>query len=250
LRPSHASETRLSHATGPATRAHVARRRHPCRTTRTRHVRVVGSGLHRLARIDFRHSTHAPAAQSRVLIAVSPAVHGSLNQTSFATKTWIEFRQRPSYCVALGLIDKAVAPVLILGAASPRVDAIFSLELGTQSVDIDRLDIAANCVFHLYSITRVLKGDPLHSIAILSDHKRGRRRDGAWSRVWIHTTAGDIVVIHVGRPILWMLWWAQWSRWWSLQLRHMLHLSSPGAARHSRLLMLARVLHWMLPRRM
>jgi hypothetical protein len=88
------------------------------------------SGLNLLSSIDFGHSAHSPAPQSWILIAISPAIHGSLYQSSLSTKTWIQFRQSPADCVTLGLIDQAIASVLVLGTACTRVDAVLSFEFG------------------------------------------------------------------------------------------------------------------------
>lgn len=130
LWPSHAAQTRLPHVTSIPPRTHTARWRHPCSATWTRHMRM-SSGLNLLSSIDFGHSAHSPAPQSWILIAISPAIHGSLNQSSFPPKTRIQFCQSPTDCVTLSLIDEAIASVLVFSAACTRVDAVLGFELRT-----------------------------------------------------------------------------------------------------------------------
>jgi hypothetical protein len=76
-------------------------------------------------------------------------------------------RQCPANRVALGLVVQPIALVLVFGATCARVYAVLSLEVLRQLVDVDRLDIAANGVFHLDAITRVLERYPLHSVLVL-----------------------------------------------------------------------------------
>jgi hypothetical protein len=149
--PSHAAKTRLPHVTSIPPWAHTARRRHPCSATGARHMRMSGS-LNLLSSIDLSHSAHSSTPQSRILIAISPTVHSSLNKSSLSTKTWIQFCQSPTNCVALGLIDQAITSVLILCAACTRINTVFSFEFGAQRVHVDRLNVTSNGVFHLNAI--------------------------------------------------------------------------------------------------
>ncbi len=85
LRTTHTTQARFSHVTCTAW-AHVCRWWHPGWASRTRHVGSVCSRLNRFAIVDFCHSSHTSAPQSRVLVAVAPAVHSPLNQASLAAK--------------------------------------------------------------------------------------------------------------------------------------------------------------------
>jgi hypothetical protein len=167
---------------------------------------VCSSCLNRLTIVDFGHSSNSPTSQSRVLVTISPTIHRSLNQSSLASQTGVELRQGPANRVAFRLIDQPITPVLILAAAGSRINTIFRLEFWTQSLDIHRLDIAPNCVFHLNAVARVLECNPLNPIVILSHNKWCSRGNRAWRSI---VTTGiratwNIVLVHLRSTILWM----------------------------------------------
>jgi len=148
----HPAQARFPHASRSAW-AHVSRWWHPCRTTRASHVRGVCCRLNGLAVVDLGHSSNASAPQSWVLVAVTPTVHSSLDQTSLSTQARIQLGQGPTNSVALGLVDQAVSTVLILAAARSGVDAVLSLEFWAQSVNIDGFDVTSDGVFHLDAVS-------------------------------------------------------------------------------------------------
>jgi hypothetical protein len=63
---------------------------------------------------------------------------------------------------------KAVALVLVLGAASTWIHTVLSLKILWKFIDIDRLYVATDGVLHLDPVARVLKGNPLHAVLVLS----------------------------------------------------------------------------------
>lgn len=91
---------------------------------------VVSRGLDLLARVDLGHAADSATPQTRVLVAVAPAVDCALDQTSLAAKAGVEFSKSPSNSVALSLVDQAIAAILVFATASARVDAVLGLELG------------------------------------------------------------------------------------------------------------------------
>ena len=202
----HTTQTRLAHASRTA-RAHVSRWWHPCRTARTRHVRGVSRSLNRFSIVDLGHSSDSSTSQSRILVAVAPAVDGSLNQTSFSSQTRVQLSQSPTNSVAFSLVDQAISTVLILTAASSWINAVLGFEFRAQSVNIDRLHVASDGVLHLDTVARIFKCDPLNTIVVLSNHQRSSCWNGSWSCIWVDTCAstGNIVLIHVGLSIAWML---------------------------------------------
>jgi len=103
--------------------------------------------------VDFGHPPHSSAAETRVLVAVSPAVHRALDEAALASETWIELSQSPTHRVALGFVVQSVAFVLVLGATCPRVNAIFRLELLRKAVYVYRFYVASNGVFHLDAVS-------------------------------------------------------------------------------------------------
>lgn len=133
-----------------------------------------------LAVVHLGHPPYSSTPQSRVLVAVTPAVDGSLDQPTLATQARVQLRQCPADGVALGLVVQAVTFVLLLVAACARVDAVLSFEVLGQLVDVDRLNIAADGVLHLHPVAAVLERDPLHAILILADNQWRSRRN--WSR--------------------------------------------------------------------
>jgi len=165
----HPTEARLAHISR-ADWTHVSRRRHPCRATGTSHVRVMPSVLNCLTVIDFGHPPNTSAPQSRILVAVSPAVDGSLNQSSLPAKTGVQLGQSPSDSVAFSFVNQTVSAVLVLAATSSGINAILSLELWAQGIHIHGLHVASDCVFHLDAIAGVFKCNPLNTVVILSNN--------------------------------------------------------------------------------
>jgi len=196
----------LAHASRSAW-THVPRGWHPCRPRWAGHVRIVCCCLNSFASVDLGHSSNPSASQSRILIAISPTVHSSLNQSSLSAQTGIQFRQCPSNRVAFRLINQSVASVLILAATGSRIYAVLRLEFRRQCVNIHRLDIASNRIFHLDAITRIFESNPLNSIVVLSHNQRSRCWDWARCRIGVDTSSAtrNIVLIE-GRSIGLMLW--------------------------------------------
>ena len=83
LGPSHANVAWLGSLRGCSHR--VRTRGHRCSATRTSHVWGGMTCLHLLASVDFGHSPHSSAAQSGILVAIPPAVHCSLYQSSLSS---------------------------------------------------------------------------------------------------------------------------------------------------------------------
>jgi hypothetical protein len=131
----HPTHTRLAHV-ARTSRSHAPRWWHPCRAAGASHVRGVSCRLNRLSIVDFSHSSNASASQSRVLVAVSPAVDGSLNQTSLSTKAGVQLSQSPANGIALSLVNQTVSSVLILAATSTRINAVLCLKFWAQSIHI------------------------------------------------------------------------------------------------------------------
>jgi hypothetical protein len=52
-------------------------------------VRSMRSCLNRLTIVDLGHSADTSTPQSRVLVAVSPRVDSSLDQSSLSTQAWV-----------------------------------------------------------------------------------------------------------------------------------------------------------------
>lgn len=115
---------------------------------------------------------------------------------------------------------EAVALVLVFGATRARVDAVLSLEVLWQLVDIDGLDITADGVLHLDAVARVLESDPLHSVLVLPDDQRCGGRNGTGSSVWVDIGTAWRTSVHVRRtnrrPLRRSLGRAE-SRWWPLK---------------------------------
>jgi len=85
LRPSHATKSRFAHAARTPAWTHAGRRRHPWRAARACHMGMLGRILDGLPVVNLGHSPNTSATQSRILIAISPAVNGSLDQTSLSS---------------------------------------------------------------------------------------------------------------------------------------------------------------------
>jgi hypothetical protein len=145
--------------------------------SRGRHVRTM-LDLILLSVVDLCHSPDSSASKTGILVAVSPAINRTLDQATLATKAGVQLRQSPSDRVALALIMKTIALVLIFGAASTRVNAVFGLELLRKTADVDGFDIAADGVLHLDAVSGVLESDPLNTILVLPDDKWR----GSWDR--------------------------------------------------------------------
>ena len=131
----------------------------------------------------FGLSPDPSAAQPGIRVAVSPAIHSPLDQSTLSSQAWIELREGPANRVTLGLVAESISLVLFLRHASSGVNAVLRFELRTECVHTDRFDVATNRVLHLDSISRVLERDPLHSVVILSNHQGSRGRDGPGSGV-------------------------------------------------------------------
>lgn len=156
--------------------------------------------------MDLSLSAHSPAAQSRVLVAVAPAIHSALDEASFTTQGRVEVCESPAYRVALSLVDEAVAFVVFLAAAGAWVDAVLCLEVLAESVDVDGLDVAPDGVLHLHAVSRVLECDPLDSVAILANDERSCCGD------WTRCSAGTTAAAH-RRALVKLAWWHAWRGW-------------------------------------
>jgi len=146
--------------------------------------------LHILARVHLGHATDPATPQPRIRVAVPPAVYGPLDKTPLASERHIEMRQGPSDPVAVCLVEQTVSTVVILVAASARVDAVLLLEFRRQFFSVHRLDVAPNGVLHLDSVPRVLERDPLHTVSVLSDDRRRGRWDRPRSSVGVDSSRG------------------------------------------------------------
>lgn len=216
-------------------------------------MRSMCSRLNRLSIIDLGHSSDTSAPQSRILVTVAPAIDCSLNETSLSTQARVQLCKSPTDSVAFSLVNQSIAAVLVFAAASSGVDTVLSLELWAQGINIDRFYVASDGIFHLDAVARIFKGDPLHTIVILSHDKWCGCWNGTWCRVRVDSTvsARNVVLIH-WRPILRMLLLRSTERRsWSRDLWDMwLHLGS-WATSHTLLRMLTwMLLHLVLTRRM
>lgn len=142
--------------------------------------------LNRLSIGHLGHAANASTSQTRILVAVAPAVDCALDQASLSTKRRVKLGQGPAHCVAFRLVLQAVSTVLVLGTAGAGVDTVLGLEVARELVCVNRLDVATDGVLHLDPIARVFKCDPLHTIIILSDHERRSGRDWARGRILVH----------------------------------------------------------------
>ena len=140
--------------------------------------------------MHLRHSTHSPTPQSYILIAVSPAVDSALDETTLLSKRRIQLRKSPTNRIALTLIVQAISLILVLSATCSRVHTICRLEFWAQFIDIHGFDVTPNRVLHLHPVSRVLKSDPLDSIAVLPHYKRSSCRDWTGSSTWIRASRG------------------------------------------------------------
>jgi len=246
LRAAHITEARLAHVTRATPRApHSTGGRHPWRTTRTSHVSRVSSRLNRLTIADFGHSPHSSTPQSRVLVAVSPTIDCTLNESSFSAQTRIEFGQRPPHRVTFGLVDQTISSVLFLVAACAWIHAVLGLEFRAQGLNIDGFNITSDCVFHLDAVAGVLERDPLHTIIVLSYHQWSSGWDRTWCSIWVDATSRNIVRVH-GWTILWVLRRTQWSSRRPLNLWNTMLELRPWTTCHAGGLVLRGMLHLVL----
>lgn len=160
--------------------------------------------------VDLRHAADSPAPEARVLVAIPPAVDSTLDQPALLTQIGIQGSKRPADAVAFSLVVEAVAFVLILAATCARVHAIRSFEFLTQIVDVYRLNVAADRVLHLHTVTRVFERNPLHPVVVLTNNQRCRRRDRTGRCTWVR------VVKRVSKPTI--LTWIRWCRRGSARL--------------------------------
>lgn len=172
------------------------------RATWSSHVGTVCVGLCLSCR-HLRHPPDATTPQARILVAVSPAVDGTLDKPALAPQAGVQLCQRPADGVALRLVVKTVALVRILCAACARVDAVFGLEVWGKLIDVDRLHIASDSVLHLDAIARVLKSNPLNTVLVLPDNKRRCRRNGSGRSVGVDARTCRWTLVHV--------WGADWG---------------------------------------
>lgn len=179
--------------------------------------------LNRLSIGHLGHAANASTSQTRILVAVAPAVDCALDQASLSAERRVELGQCPAHRVALRLVLQPVSAVLVLRAASARVDAVLRLEVARELVRVDRLDIAADSVLHLDAVARVFKCNPLHPIVILPHHERCRSWDGARGGVLVDAGRGAAGRREGTRSVLLLvLGSAQGTRGRSLQLwRHL-----------------------------
>lgn len=87
------------------------------------------------------------------MVAVTPAIHRSLNQSPLSSQTWIELSQGPPYCVAFRLVVQSIALVLVLRATCAWIYAILRLEFWCERVCVYRFNVAANRILHLHSVS-------------------------------------------------------------------------------------------------
>lgn len=183
----------------PSPRAQAGRQRNPSEALLHGHLGLFCILVDELARVDLGHAPHATRAQSRVLVAVAPAVDGALDEAALGAQTGVELCQGPADRVALALVDEPVAAVLILAAAGARVHAVLRLEFGAERVDVDGFHVAPDRVFHLDAVPRVLEGDPLHAVSVLAHNERCRCRDRPWGRAGIDAGPWDVAVRAIRR---------------------------------------------------
>lgn len=208
--------------------------------------------------VDLRHASDSPRSVFWIGVRVSPAVDCALDKSTLAAKTRVELCKSPSDGVAVGLVGESVATVCALLAAGSWVDAVLVLELGAQLVDVDGLDVAADGILHLDAVARVLEGDPLNSVVILSNYEWRSRWNWSWVRAWTDTCPSNVVRGSIWRRrvhnlLVVVLWWCLSLRnwcgsllklWWDILLlrsswrtRHLLlvwvlHLVLAGLMRH------------------
>jgi hypothetical protein len=157
--------------------------------------------------------------------------------------------QSPANPIAVRLVHQPVSTVLIFGAASTGINTVLLLELLGKFFGVHRLDIASNGVLHLDPITGILKGNPLHTIPVLSHNRRGCGRDGTRSSIRVHSSGRVPRAVQLA-VVLGMM---RWRHWWVLCLVKLQgHLGLklwPGAAVHAGLAVLRLMLAHRVMRR-
>lgn len=146
----------------------------------------------------LRHTPDAATPQSRILVTVTPAVDCALDETALAPQAGVQLCQRPTNGVAFGLVVETVALVGILCTACAGVDAVLCLELAGKFVDVDRLHIASNSVLHLDTVARILEGNPLDTVLILTHDKRSGCRNRPRRSIRVDTRTRRRALVHVG----------------------------------------------------
>ena len=183
----------------------VGTRSHPCSATGTTWTSHVGgmTCLHLFAIVDFGHSPNSSTTQPRILVAISPTIHCSLDQPPLPSQARVQLRKCPAHRVALRLVNKAVATVLILLATGPRIHTILCFELCTQAVDVDGFHITPDSVFHLDPVPRVLESNPLDPIIVLTHHEGSGCGYRPRRRVRIHSASARLTWMHSGPVARW-----------------------------------------------
>ena len=191
------------------------------RTTTGRTGQMIRRMGHLFSGVDFGHATDPSTPEFGILVAVAPAVDGTLDETAFAAQTGIEFGESPTDGVAFGFVEQPVSPVLIFAAAGARVDTVFVLEFRIQALDIDGFHIASDGVFHLDPVTRVFESDPLYTVVVLSNNERSRGWDWSGCCIGIHSACRTWRALVHGVSVRWRTRRSsiriEWSGWWSLQ---------------------------------
>jgi hypothetical protein len=218
LRTAHTLHARLPHVSRGRSLTHALWGRYPCGSTWSCHLGVLllwCRTLQRFASVDLRHAAHSSASKSWVLVAVSPAVHRALDQSTLASQAWVELCKRPADCVTLRLVHQAVTAVLVFRTAGARVHAVLRLELGAECFHIDRLHVTTNSVLHLDTISRVFERNPLYTISVLSHNEWGGSGNRARGCVGVDRAVRNIVVLHRWPLllVLWVLWMLRVLRW-------------------------------------
>jgi len=154
------------------------------------------SRIHSFPAGNLRHPSHTSTSKSRVLVAIPPAVYSPLDKTTLASQARIQLSQCPTYRVAFSFVVKSVAFILIFGAAGSWVHAILRLEILWESIGVYRLNITANGILHLDTISRVLECNPLHTILVLPNDERCRRWNGTRRSVWINAWPSLLALVH------------------------------------------------------
>lgn len=188
-------ELRASHAhAGPRTwgprQSSGLRDSRSARSSWSSHVSTMLRDLSSLPVVDLGHPPHSPAPQPGVLVAIPPTIHRPLNEAALSPQARIQLCQSPPHGVAFRLIVQAITFVLILGAASSRVHAIFGLEVLGKIVDVDGLHVAPDRVLHLDAVSGVLESNPLNAILVLPYDERGRGRNRSWCGIRINARCG------------------------------------------------------------
>lgn len=163
----HGTQTRTGNRSRHSTHTWTRWTRRANRTL-LRHMSRLGGN--RLSSINLRHTTDPSAAQSRVLIAIAPAIDSTLNQTTLSSQSGIQICQRPADGIAFCFVDQSVPAILVFTATGARVHAVLRFEFLRERVHDDRFHVTPDGVFHLHPVSGIFEGDPLHAVAILSHH--------------------------------------------------------------------------------